>query len=47
MLEELDKDKNLREDLWNKIKQTIENDNIHSLTTKDKVLFFLFINILI
>lgn len=42
MLEELDKDKNLREDLWNKIKQTIENDNIHSLTTKDKVLFFSF-----
>lgn len=42
MFDELDKDKNLREDLWNKIKQTIENDNIHSLTTKDKVLFFSF-----
>ena len=42
MFEDLDKDKNLREDLWNKIKQTIENDNIDSLTIKNKVLFFSF-----
>lgn len=42
MFSELDKDKKYRNDLWNKVKQSIEKDKIYDFNIKDKLLFYSF-----
>ena len=42
MFSELDKDKKYRNDLWNKVKKSIEKDKIYDFTIKDKLLFYSF-----